>query len=52
MWIVVVYDDGIELLFGQAAERVRITAALHAQAETGKDGREHVRCLSVFRNQK
>ncbi len=36
--IVVVDDHGVEFLLRQAAERVRIAAALHAQAETGQDG--------------
>ena len=50
--IVVVDDHGVEFLLGQAAERVGIAAALHAQAETGQDGREHSRRLFVFANQK
>ena len=51
MGIIVVNDHSVEFLLGQAAKRVGIAAALHAQTETGQDGREHRRRLFVFANQ-
>ena len=52
MRIVVINDHGVELLLRQPAQRVRIPAALHSQAEARQGGGENIRCLFVFANQK
>ena len=50
--IVVVDNDGVELLFCQPAQPIRISTALYSQAKSRQRRRENTRRLFVFTNQK